>query len=87
MKKAMLLVASVLVLTSCENTWDGEARDMFVQGCINAAKKKDMNEADAKTMCDCRLEVMMELYPNFSKAMENLDKVMRDTSFLKCEPH
>ncbi len=75
-----------MVFTACENTWDGEARDMFVQGCINSAKKKNMSEAYAQAMCDCRLEVMMDMYPNFSKAMENLDKVMNDTSFLKCEP-
>lgn len=85
MKKLLVLIVSVAAFTACENTWDSEARDMFVRGCENSAKGK-MTEADATKMCECRLEVMMELYPNFSQAMDNLDKVIKDTSFLKCEP-
>ena len=85
MKKLLVLIVSITLFTACENTWDSDARDMFVRGCEKSAKDK-MSEADAKAMCECRLEVMMGMYPNFSKAMENLDKVMTDTSFLKCEP-
>lgn len=86
MKKILLLISSVLVLTSCENTWDSDARRMFVEGCMSAAKKDNMAEDKAKEMCDCRLEKAMEKHPNFAEAMENITDLINDPAMKDCNP-
>ena len=75
--KRLALVCCSLLLFSCENTWDSEARDLFHQGC--------MEEAAAKSMCDCRLEKAMKKYPSFSDAMANVDKLMEDEEIKACK--
>lgn len=86
MKKYIVFFAAILLATSCENTWDGESKDLFHQGCMNAAKNDGMAEDKAKAMCDCRLEKVMEKYPKFADAMANLTQLMTDTSFKSCDP-
>ncbi len=86
MKKYLLILFILPMITACENTWDSDARDMFVQGCINAAKKRDMPEEQAKTMCDCRLEKAMKKHPNFADAMENIQDIVQDPEMKDCEP-
>lgn len=79
------MASAMIFLPSCKNTWDGEARDLFLQGCIEGAKEDQMAEAAAKSMCDCRLEKAMELYPSFSDAMENVDKMMESPELKACK--
>ena len=86
MKKYLFLLLMFPFLTACENTWDNDARDMFVQGCINSARKNNMPEDKAKVMCDCRLEKIMEKHPNFAEAMENIADVIQDPALKECEP-
>ena len=38
----------------------------------------------AKTVCDCRLEKIMQKYPEFNDMMEHVDKVANDTDLAKC---
>lgn len=85
MRKYLLLLAIVPFMTSCENTWDGETRDMFVQGCINTAPTS-LSKDDAKKMCDCRLDKAMKKYPSFSEAMENMNDLANDPAMKECEP-
>lgn len=86
MKKLLLLFSAVVVLTSCENTWDSDARDMFKRGCMSAAKKDNMAEDKAEQMCDCRLEKAMEKHPNFADAMDNIANIINDPAMKECEP-
>ncbi len=83
--KKLAVVSFSLFLFSCENTWDSEARDLFHAGCMEAAKEAYMEDAAAKSMCDCRLEKAMQKYPSFSDAMENADKMMEDEDLKACK--
>ena len=85
MKRVLAVLASCFLLMSCENTWDDEARRLFVQGCMESAKESGMKETAAKSMCDCRLEKTMQKYPNFAEAMQNLNKVMDDEEVRACK--
>lgn len=85
MRKYLLLLAIFPLMTSCENTWDGESRDMFVQGCINTAPG-EMSKDDAQKMCDCRLEKAMAKYPKFSEAMEHIMELATDPAMKDCDP-
>lgn len=85
MKKYLLLVILLPFLTSCENTWDSDARDMFVQACMKTARENGTPEDKAQKMCDCRLEKIMEKHPNFAEAMENITDVIDDPEVKKCD--
>ncbi|MCB0696860.1 MAG: hypothetical protein KDC07_05820 [Chitinophagaceae bacterium] len=86
MKRYLLLLLLLPFLTACENTWDSDARDMFVQGCMSAAKKDNIPEDKAKVMCDCRLEKAMKKHPNFSEAMDHIQDIIQDPAMRECEP-
>ncbi|MBZ0099119.1 MAG: hypothetical protein K8F30_08545 [Taibaiella sp.] len=85
MKKYLLLMILFPFLTACENTWDGDARDMFVQACMKTARENGTPEDKAQKMCDCRLEKIMEKHPNFAEAMENITDVIDDPEVKKCD--
>lgn len=87
MKKYLPIVLLIcFAFTACENTWDSDTKDMFHQSCMKTARENGTPEAAAKDMCDCRLELMMEKYPHFDDAMANIQKIMTDPDFKKCEP-
>ncbi|HTM65204.1 MAG TPA: hypothetical protein VL093_02710 [Flavipsychrobacter sp.] len=85
MKKTVVLFMLIFSLTACKNTWDSEARDLFHQGCMESAKESGKNEAEAKSMCDCRLEKVMKKYPNFNDAMEHTGDMMNDPELQACK--
>jgi hypothetical protein len=84
MKRLAILCCSLL-LFSCENTWDSEAKNLFHQGCMESSLEGGMEQAAAKSMCDCRLEKAMKKYPSFADAMENADKLMEDEDLKACK--
>ncbi|HRO41340.1 MAG TPA: hypothetical protein PL009_00805 [Flavipsychrobacter sp.] len=84
MKKLCAMFVVLVILSSCENTWDSDARDLFHSGCMESAKESNMEEVAAKSMCDCRLERVMKKYPNFADAMRNVDKLMDDPELKAC---
>lgn len=86
MKKISILICTTLLLVSCENTWDSEARRLFKEGCMKAAQKDSMAEDKAKEMCECRLEKAMEKHPNFADAMSNIQDIINDPAMKDCEP-
>lgn len=86
MKRYLLLIGMSLAISSCENTWDSDARDMFLQGCMSSAAKHDIPEDKAKAMCDCRLEKAMKKHPNFAEAMDNIQDIINDPAMKDCEP-
>ena len=85
MKKILFSLAVVAICTSCENTWDSESRKLFHDGCMESAQESNMEEAAAKSMCDCRLEKVMEKYPNFANAMEHAGDLMNDPDIAACK--
>lgn len=85
MKKYFLLVLLLPFISSCENTWDSDARDMFTQACMKTALDNGTPEDKAKKMCDCRLEKIMEKHPNFAEAMDNITDVIGDPEVKKCD--
>ena len=86
MKKYLLLMILLPFIASCDNTWSSENKDLFVQVCLNDARKRDMPEDKAKKMCDCRLETIMKKHPKFAEAMENITEVVSDPDLKNCEP-
>jgi hypothetical protein len=85
MKRLLLVLAGSLTFCSCENTWDSEARDLFHQGCMESARESHMEEAAAKSMCDCRLEKAMKKHPNFADAMRHAGDMMNDPEMKACK--
>ena len=78
MKKLLPVLLCVIIFSSCENTWNSEAKNLFKQGCMESAKESGMEETAATSMCDCRLEKAMKKYPNFNNALEHADEMMND---------
>ena len=85
MKKYLVILLSIPFISSCENTWDSDARDMFTQACMKTERENGTPEDKAKNMCDCRLEKIMEKHPNFAEAMENITDVIDDPEVKKCD--
>jgi len=85
MKKLIALFLFAVTCVSCTNTWDTESRDLFRQGCMESAKENNMDDAAARSMCDCRLEKTMQKYPSFSDAMEHTQELMNDPDLKACK--
>jgi len=85
MRKLVFPALMLFAFSSCENTWDTEARDLFHQGCMESARESNMDENAAKSMCDCRLEKAMKKYPNFANAMEHAGDMMNDPELKACK--
>ncbi len=85
MKKLLPFVCSILLLTACDNTWDSDARDMFHQACMKTALENNMTDDQATSMCDCRLEKIMEKHPNFAEAMDNIEEIINDPDLKDCK--
>ena len=82
---ATFIIVCMLSFASCSQGWDSESKDMFHQSCLEDAKERGLNEAKAKSVCDCRLETAQKKYPSLSDAMANVDKMMNDEDLRKCE--
>jgi hypothetical protein len=82
-----LLFASLLLFSfsSCAPGWEEESQQLFKQGCLESAKESNMETASAESMCNCRLEKAMKKYPDFSDAMNNLEKIMNDPEVKACK--
>lgn len=85
MKKYALLLVAMLALGACKNTWPSEYKDLFHQACMEEEMADGISEAKAKEICDCRTDKVIEKYPNFNEAMENIVEVMSDPELKECE--
>lgn len=85
MKNILLLLCAVILFSACNEGWDNESKELFYGSCLEDAKERGLDEAKAKSVCDCRLETAMKKYPTLSDAMENTDKMMVDEDLKKCE--
>jgi hypothetical protein len=52
---------------------------------MNDAKASGMDEAAAKSRCDCRLEKIMKKYPEVDDALMNIEKVIQDPEVQECK--
>jgi len=84
-RKIGLVMIAFFTLSSCEHSWDSEARDLFHQGCVESGTESGMEETAAKSMCDCRLEKAMKKYPSFADAMEHAGDLMNDPDLKACK--
>ena len=84
MKKYLFIIVAAVALSSCENTWDQESKDTYMQTCVQDATVNGLSADQAKDMCDCRLQVIMKKYTSVNEFMENADKVITDPEVLKC---
>lgn len=80
-----LLLLVVCLITSCENTWDSESKEMFHQSCMEDALTWAPSQDKAKTYCDCVLERTMKKYPKMGDALEHIDSVITDPQIRGCK--
>lgn len=85
MKRLLPLFVAVICFSSCENTWDSETKDMYLTSCKDEATWAK-TDAEKDTYCNCMLDKLMAKYPKVSDFMENVDKVMADTTLQECRP-
>jgi hypothetical protein len=85
MKILIWALGCILVLSACTQSWDQENQDLFVQACLESARENQMEEAEARSMCTCRLETIMKKYPSFADAMGNLEKILEDEEVKACK--
>ncbi len=78
-----ILVAGVL-FSSCSG-WDGESKEQFHSSCMESLLSSGKTEAEAKSICDCRLEKTVKKYPSVEKALENMDKIATDPEIAACK--
>lgn len=87
MKKYSTIIIALfglLLFSACENTWSSEDKDQFHEACMSTAKDQGLTDDKAKQMCDCRLEKIMEKYPNVNDFMEHIADVQTDQEIQKC---
>lgn len=85
MKKYALLLLTVITFAACKNTWPDEYKDLFHQACMEEEMVDGVSEAKAKAICDCRTDKVIEKYPDFKEAMENIIEVTNDPELKECE--
>jgi hypothetical protein len=84
MRRYLLIIAAAFALSSCENTWDKESKDTYLETCVQDATINGLSPDQAQEMCNCRLETIMKKYPSVNEFMENADKVISDPDVIKC---
>jgi hypothetical protein len=84
MKYAILSLLLIAALTSCENTWDSESKEMFHQSCMEDALTWASTQDNAKKYCDCVLDRTMARYPKMADALRNIDSVITDPNIKGC---
>lgn len=85
MKRLLLLLIPVALLTSCENTWDSETKEMYLTSCKEDATWAK-TDAEKDTYCNCMLDKLMTKYPKVSDFMNHIEDVMADTTLQECRP-
>ncbi len=84
MVRSIILLLIVCTLSACSG-WDSESKELFHKSCMNDAKASGMDEAVAKSRCDCRLEKIMKKYPDVDDALMNIEKVIQDPEVQECK--
>jgi hypothetical protein len=85
MKPCIFLIIILFIFSSCKNTWDSEAKDMFHQSCMEDAVTWAPSKDKAKVYCDCVLEKVMAKYPEMNDALEHMDSVIADPNIRSCK--
>lgn len=81
----LCLLALCFEASSCTSGWDSQSQDMFYQSCMDSAEESGLDQDEAASLCDCRLETVMKKYPALSNAMENIDKILVDEDLKNCK--
>jgi hypothetical protein len=61
--RPFLLLLILFSLGSCKRPWTQKDRDDFTGGCMNGALK-EMEQAKARSYCNCMLEKVQRRYPD-----------------------
>lgn len=85
MKKILLLPALILVLGSCKNTWNEEAKDSWLKSCKSDSQRWFGKEASADVYCKCVLDKLEKKYPNLNDALNHVDEIAKDTAIQSCK--
>jgi hypothetical protein len=84
MRNIVMLAATVVCFASCSG-WDGDSKKSFHSSCVESMRGIGKTEAEAKSACDCRLELVMKKYPGVEEALENIDKIASDPEIAACK--
>lgn len=81
---AIFMVVAGL-LSSCQSGWDAESKKMFYDTCSEDLQQKGVSQEKAQTVCQCRLDAVMEKYPSLADVMGHIEEVIADTTLQRCE--
>lgn len=84
MKQIILVALTICFLSSCSG-WDSESKASFHSSCMESVKTGDKTEAEAKSICDCRLEKTMKKYPSVEEALEHMVEIANDPEIAACK--
>ena len=86
MKKVLhfLVFGTLLILSSCKDTWDEDDKKMLQKACLGEARSWAKSDEQANTYCNCVLEKIVAKYPHENDALDHLDSVVKDPGVLTC---
>lgn len=59
----VILLAALLGISSCKNTWSQEDKDNYMNTCLEGVNGQPSAEK-AKAYCSCMLDKLVVRYPN-----------------------
>lgn len=81
----MLYLLLLSTLSACKDKWPQEDKDMFLQSCMEDANTWAGSAENAKSVCNCRLEKMIQKFPDEGDALEHMDSLMKDPDIANCK--
>jgi hypothetical protein len=79
----LTLCILALSIAGCGGGWTEDDKKAFNKDCRDAVRS-DLNEAKAKTYCDCFTDKMVTMYPVFNDAMEHRDSAKLEEAKAAC---
>jgi hypothetical protein len=67
MKKILVLITFVTIITSCNRKWTQDDRKKFISDCVNAAKGTAL-AGQAQSYCECMQPIMEQKFPTIKEA-------------------
>lgn len=84
MKSYLLITPLFLLLSSCSG-WSEDSKRDFITSCKETTLSEGKDEAQAKSICDCRLEKIMKKYPDVEAALEHMNEIATDKEIMACQ--
>ena len=84
MKRYVLLLTAIFLLSACESKWSDEDKNLYMQSCMEDAVNWAATGTDAQKYCDCMIGKLMRKYPDVKDMMGNMEGVINDPDLRSC---